>query len=405
MLDPFQLVQGSLALLAFVLAFFTLIARERKTPYTAAFIYDTLYMTLGCIVLSIFAKLAAAFPTASYPWIASEVSWYINLVAHLVLLGALVSTAVRLFRIQNRDRNLRDDQLLESFKFIRDRRRRKKKDSDKDHYDHRVGALTQDFLQALANAGLEDLKGLNSALALNRPFSSLSFLINTADRQYGREILLRCATEFLKAGGAVQFTTAIRHPADFVLPLNARWKAAQDLEASQPWDRVSARLIVVDAHTPHFGFTDSCHEEYTTRINETKVHCITAAPTFAGIHTAASKAYKQIQKFSSAADRPPTLVIYEGLHALTDLESAEQYRIFCRHVIPSEKLWGRMVTLFIESTADQISLAAIKDTVDIVVTNPVQVNATHKLEERVNELAAAVAVLSTERTTVSTEGE
>ena len=40
---------------------------------------------------------------------------------------------------------------------------------------------------------------------------------------------------------------------------------------------------------------------------------------------------------------------------MTDLELAEQYRIFVRHVIPSEKMWGGMLTVFLEAalnTAD-----------------------------------------------------
>ncbi len=46
--------------------------------------------------------------------------------------------------------------------------------------------------------------------------------------------------------------------------------------------------------------------------------------------------------------RQPTLVIYEGAYSLVDLESAEQYRIFVRHVLPSERLWDGMFTVFVE---------------------------------------------------------
>jgi hypothetical protein len=48
--------------------------------------------------------------------------------------------------------------------------------------------------------------------------------------------------------------------------------------------------------------------------------------------------------------RKPTLVIYEDTYALTDLESPEQYRIFVRHVMPSERMWDGMFTVFLEST-------------------------------------------------------
>jgi hypothetical protein len=56
-----------------------------------------------------------------------------------------------------------------------------------------------------------------------------------------------------------------------------------------------------------------------------------------------------IQKQVGDADRKPTLVIYEDAYALSDLESPEQYRIFVRHVLPSERLWDGMFTVFLES--------------------------------------------------------
>jgi hypothetical protein len=37
------------------------------------------------------------------------------------------------------------------------------------------------------------------------------------------------------------------------------------------------------------------------------------------------------------------------MYALSDLESVEQYRIFARHVLPSEQLWDGMFTVFVET--------------------------------------------------------
>lgn len=60
-------------------------------------------------------------------------------------------------------------------------------------------------------------------------------------------------------------------------------------------------------------------------------------------------------------------MIFEGTYALVDLESPEQYRLFVRHVIPSERMWGSMFTLFAEVTIDQESQALLESYSDYSV--------------------------------------
>jgi hypothetical protein len=100
--------------------------------------------------------------------------------------------------------------------------------------------------------------------------------------------------------------------------------------------------VVVDAYTPHFGFTDSTHVNWRNWLEGQGITVVDSSPSFAGMHTAATKAFKKIKKRQeeNGQARPPTLVIYENPFAIVDLESAEQYRIFVRHVLPSEKLWA-----------------------------------------------------------------
>ena len=71
--------------------------------------------------------------------------------------------------------------------------------------------------------------------------------------------------------------------------------------------------------------------------------------TYAGMHTASSRAFNKIRAQLKQTERGPTLVIYEDCYALADLESSEQYRIFVRHVLPSERIWDGMFTVFLES--------------------------------------------------------
>src|SRR5439155_19035451 len=111
-------------------------------------------------------------------------------------------------------------------------------------------------------------------------------------------------------------------------------------------------IVAVDAYSPHFGFTDSIHDEMTKKVRADGIECITAKASFAGLHTAAARAFNLTKQRVVLQDgttiRPPTLVIYDGPHALVELESREQYRIFIRHLVPSERLWGGMFTFVVE---------------------------------------------------------
>lgn len=77
------------------------------------------------------------------------------------------------------------------------------------------------------------------------------------------------------------------------------------------------------------------------------------------VHTATAKAFNRLKSKSGSDVRLQTLIIYECCRALVDLESVEQYRIFLRHVLTSERMWGGMVTLFVEPETDPTSLALI----------------------------------------------
>ena len=169
------------------------------------------------------------------------------------------------------------------------------------------------------------------------------------------KILVELASIFIKNGEWVQYTSSSRHPIEFLSALELARKKDQDSN----WEEESKKIVVVDACTPHFGFTDSI---YRVRTDDAKKMCldvIQSSPSFAGIHTAAARAFNIIKKHSNNT-RAPTLVIYEGLHGLVDLESDEQYRVFYRHVLPSERLWGGMFTVVVEFSPSEANLGHIR---------------------------------------------
>ena len=91
-----------------------------------------------------------------------------------------------------------------------------------------------------------------------------------------------------------------------------------------------------------------------------------SSTTYAGIHSASSVAFNKLKKIAKASTaRPATLVIYECPYALVDVESPEQYRVFLRHVLPSERMWGGMMTVFLETAIEQDELNLLKSYLDI----------------------------------------
>jgi hypothetical protein len=161
----------------------------------------------------------------------------------------------------------------------------------------------------------------------------------------GNSLLAQLASAFLKQGFTVQYLTASRHPIEFVEYLKRFFE-----RNGMAWEDYRKKIVVIDAYSPHFAFLDSIYQKKDRELRTLDVTTVGSQKTYAGMHSASSRAFKLIQKQLKDEYRKPTLVIYEDTYALTDLESPEQYRIFVRHVMPSERMWDAMFTVFLEST-------------------------------------------------------
>ncbi len=110
-------------------------------------------------------------------------------------------------------------------------------------------------------------------------------------------------------------------------------------------------FVIVDAYSPSFGFSDDIHERNKGKLNDKGVKWLTAR-TFAGLHSATNKAFNIIKDAEQKQEkniRRPMVMVYAHVSALCDFESIEQFRVFWRHVIPSERSYG-MVTVIIEDS-------------------------------------------------------
>ena len=367
MLNAIDVFTGGLALLAFVMALYALAAREQKTPYITNSVYSTALIVLVAII---FSSLSKFLGTKNVQW--AETFYILG----SVFLGAgIVIVFFRVWQAQNRKLNFRDDNLLKNLKVALWVKNILRSIHNRPTYAHYPAGLQESLIQNIKES-LRDCASFSSAqldTAFER-YKEIDFVMSPsvacqvsnlfeADR-----LLTELAVCFLKHDCWVQYTTCARHPIEFLLQLKKAW---QTNFKENDWLQVASQIIAVDAYTSHFGFVDTIHDESTKRLKKLGVDCITAKASYAGVHTAAARAFNTIKAKSKTQQkqqvRKATLAIYEGPSALVDLESAEQYRIFIRHLLPSERLWGGMFTFVIESVISEQDLALLRTYTDFFI--------------------------------------
>lgn len=333
-----ELFRVEAGLLAFILAFYALCARERRAPY----ITHTVYTEIGLVLLAVLFTLLTLVFFGGPQWI-SSIS---RTIAQILLLVATVATLKRVYSIANRDLRLRDDKwwlVLPVWKHYYIWQRRRKHDAEPGmSYEHQSLNPSDELTDAIVQAGWprnEQLEGRSTSGRVDgRPGLSLTLSLIASSYHSADVHLLKLVTAFLQRGHYVQYTPCARHPMEFLLKLESH--------LGEKWHRTADHVVVVDGYTPHFGFYDSVHETRTKFLEKhLAVSVIRCRPTFAGIHTATAEAFNLIKsKERGGQDTPrkPALLIFEATYALVDLESPEQYRRFMRHVIPSERMWGSM---------------------------------------------------------------
>ncbi|CAN5715385.1 hypothetical protein BH23GEM5_BH23GEM5_02310 [soil metagenome] len=174
--------------------------------------------------------------------------------------------------------------------------------------------------------------------------------------------ILHIIEERIRLNETVNYVCCDRHPYEVWKML--RGSLTQDLE------RLRKSLVFVDGYSPSFAFTDDIQRENDERLKADGGRMVKAR-SFAGLHTATNKAFnitKEDTKKGGVRKRGPLLMVYANTSALCDFESAEQFRVFWRHVIPSERSYG-MTTFIIEDehAGDEI-LGPLKQRVDFVLT-------------------------------------
>lgn len=349
-----DLFTKALALLAFVVAFYALAARERKTPYLTNSLYSTAFWVFFASVLLMLSQFIEKSHTST--------AHVITIAAQILLIFGALNVTYGIWRVHNRHVNFRDDNLFKNLGVVRWVRSRTRQQRRKPGYEQRAPSLFPDIVEV----GLT-LKGSLSGLSkLEDDGFSKSVVYQRARLADSDRSLVALAQMVLSKEWGVQYTTCIRHPIEFVIKLQ------RSLESSEFKSRMGDLLdqvVVIDGYTPHFGFTDSTHVDKSLEVEKLGVRYIKSLSSYAGVHTATARAFNEFKKQHTAKGqlRKLTLIIYEGAHALVALESIEQYHIFLRHVLPSERMWGGMLTVFVEPHIGDDAAEVLRTYVDIVI--------------------------------------
>lgn len=330
-------------LLAFLIGFYTLIGRERKSPYLSNGLFQILLLSVPAVIFSLLAQMVVL----SSGWI-SLMAKILAMLAFLFLAGALVLTLFRVYKIYMRFALFVDSANPKHMWLIRTIKHVIHRGSESKRWEWNAIPLS-DKLQEKVEAILRGPEGKASSPESTVPPTSAAISVGRHGR--ANRVLAELATAFLEDQRPVQYMTVSRHPLEFITFL----KQHIEKHTSLKWPEIQSKIVVADAYTRHFGYADSIYMNATTALKrDFGVQHVTAGESFAGLHTASSKAFNKIKEHApKGKGREPMLIIYEDCYALADLESREQYRIFVRHVLPSEKMWQAMFTVFIETAQEK----------------------------------------------------
>lgn len=328
-------------LLAFVIGFYTLIGRERKSPYLTNGLFQILLFCVPAVILSLLAQVLSR----SHGWVAL-IAQVLAVLASALLVAALVLTFWRVYKIYMRFALFVDSANPKHMGWIRAIKHVLRRGSESKRWEWDAISPSDSLQQTI-----EKILGPDTSPSNKDTLPATSAAISVTRHGRANRVLAELAAAFLQEQRPVQYMTASRHPLEFIEYLKRHIEA----ETTLKWPEVRSKIVVADAYTRHFGFADSIYMHATTALKrDYGVQHVIAGETFAGLHTASSKAFNKIKEQApKGKGRDPMLIIYEDCYALADLESREQYRIFVRHVVPSERMWQAMFTVFIETAQEK----------------------------------------------------
>lgn len=312
---------------ALVTAMYTLYSKDDRLRANSENVLVSLILFLfSCILLAVallFANLSSSFSA-----IAGGLAWA-SLVVYAV---AFVSLVFLVFlRSYNEIYNLRTDKV---WKYLKPIKKALSILNPYKHYEVNVESRTvqadsfQVFRQYFSDDEIKQLASGGSILLTGFPTNE------------SVNLTLDFVCERLGQGETLNYVSVDRHPWEIWSLLKTRCAGLQDKQKD---------IVFIDAFSPSFAFTDDIHEDRHRMLLDDGVGYVKARH-FAGLHTSVSKAFNVIKRNEAEKgrrNRRPMVMVYAHTSALCDFESTEQFRIFWRHVIPSERSY-KMILIIIE---------------------------------------------------------
>jgi hypothetical protein len=344
----FELLRTYLATTAIVGALWAVYLKDTRLRSGSEYVLVSLFFfvltlaiaAVGAILLVI--EVESVKPGAAY-------FGYLALVFYVMSLGLLV-TAV-FVRSYNEVYNLRTNKFYKYFKPVR--RLRGWFASDK-NYEFSFQERDYDVGKCVLMANLfgepadrTDAEKERMPFEKDRIKQGASLLLTGTVTAAVIEKVVEWIIRRMEKNETASYVACDRHPYSIWEQLQAH--GLENLHMGAP---LSDNLVLIDVFTPAFGFTDDIHQERDRQLDSHGISFV-KAKTFAGLHTAVNKAFNIIKhkdkEQKNKKVRRASVMVYDRTSALCDTESVEQFRVFWRHVIPSERSYG-MITVIIEDT-------------------------------------------------------
>jgi hypothetical protein len=367
--QQFELLRTYLTTTAFVGALWAIYLKDARLRSRSEYVLISLFLFVVIMAIAtIGATLRAIDEQATKRY--ANYFGYLALVLYVISLSSLVITVF--VQSYNEVYNLRTNKFYKYFRPFRWLRNKFAKD---EHYELSAETRTYDAEKCplMSNlfatpTGRERTSTENGCYTLDkeRIKKGASILLTGTISSGVLDEITKWVLQRLQANETANYVACDRHPISI-------WESLKDhgIENPKAGHALRDSLVMVDVFTPAFGFTDEIHEDRYRQLSAQGVACV-RAKTFAGLHTAVHQAFKIIKKKEKEQKgkqvRRPQVMVYDRTSALSDTESIEQFRVFWRHVIPSERSYG-MITIIIEDEAagDGV-INPLKDLVDFVLT-------------------------------------
>jgi hypothetical protein len=344
-----ELLKIALTTCAFITALYALYSKDARLRASGELLFFSLMFFIGSTFLLVVAiVMTKANPTGTRELASTG---FVTYTAILMYVAGVASLIFMVFLpTYNQLYNLKTNKPIRNLKPIR--WIRVKLGWDKKRYELHVKPRA-------AGEFLSILSGILSANEVDQLRRGGAILLTGVPTLRYLEPISQLVLERMNLKETVNYVCTHRPPGELWTALAAI--GAQDFRSA---------FVFIDAYSPNFAFTDDIHRDRLEQLGGKGVKRV-CAKSLAGLHTATNLAFNLIKGIAVQAgtpeERAPMLMIYDHTSVLCDLESIEQFAVFWRHVIPSERAYGMLTVIIEDDATPKPRTDVLRQLVDVVI--------------------------------------